>query len=39
VASEGPKYHEILIRLADEGAEIIVVGMAATVIQGVLVTT
>jgi len=28
VASEEPKYHEILIRLADEGVEIIVVGMA-----------
>ncbi len=39
MASEEPKYHEILIRLADEGVEVIVVGMAAAVIQGVPVTT
>lgn len=29
-----PKYHEILLRLADAGVEAIVVGMAAAVIQG-----
>jgi hypothetical protein len=29
-----PKYHEILLRLADAGVEVIVVGMAAAVIQG-----
>lgn len=29
-----PKYHEILIRLADAGVEAIVVGMASAVIQG-----
>lgn len=34
-----PKYHEILIRLADGGVEVIVVGMAAAVLQGVPVTT
>ena len=39
MASDDPKYHEILIRLADEGVEVIVVGMAAAVIQGVPVTT
>jgi hypothetical protein len=30
-----PKYHEILLRLADAHVEAIVVGMAAAVIQGV----
>ena len=39
VASIEPKYHEILIRLADEGVEAIVVGMAAAVMQGVPITT
>jgi hypothetical protein len=39
VASVEPKYHEILIRLADEGVEVIVVGMAAAVLQGVPLTT
>lgn len=29
-----PKYHEILLRLADAGVEAMVVGMAAAVIQG-----
>jgi hypothetical protein len=29
-----PKYHEILLRLADARVEAIVVGMAAAVIQG-----
>ncbi|MDX2053832.1 MAG: hypothetical protein SFV15_15635 [Polyangiaceae bacterium] len=33
--SSGPKYQEILIRLADAEVESIVVGMAAAVIQGV----
>jgi hypothetical protein len=35
VAPSEPKYHEILIRLADAGVEAIVVGMASAVIQGV----
>jgi len=35
VASEEPKYHEILLRLADAGVESIVVGMVAAVLQGV----
>jgi hypothetical protein len=39
VPSVEPKYHEILARLADEGVEVIVVGMAAAVLQGVPVTT
>jgi hypothetical protein len=39
VASVEPKIHEILVRLADEGVEVIVVGMAAAVLQGVPVTT
>jgi hypothetical protein len=39
VASEGPKYHEILLRLVDAGVETIVVGMAAAVLQGVPLTT
>ena len=39
MASEEPNYHEILIRLANEGVEIIVVGMAAAVLQGVPATT
>lgn len=36
---EEPKFHEILIRLADAGVDAIVVGMAAAVLQGVPVTT
>jgi hypothetical protein len=39
VASEDPQYHEILIRLADEGVEVIVVGMVAAVLQGVPLMT
>lgn len=39
VPSVEPNYHKILIRLADEGVEVIVVGMAAAVLQGVPVTT
>ena len=39
MASVEPKYHEILIRLADAGVEVIVVGMAAAVLQGVPMTT
>lgn len=39
MASREPKIHEILVRLADEGVEVIVVGMAAAVLQGVPVTT
>lgn len=39
MASEEPKYHEILYRLGDAGVEAIVVGMAAAVIQGVPATT
>lgn len=39
MASVEPKYHEILVRLVDEGVEVIVVGMAAAVLQGVPVTT
>lgn len=34
MALNEPKYHEILLRLADAGVEAIVVGMAAAVIQG-----
>jgi hypothetical protein len=39
VESEGPQYRKILLRLADEGVEAIVVGMAAAIIQGVPTTT
>ena len=39
MASVEPKFHEILLKLADEGVEVIVVGMAAAVLQGVPVTT
>jgi len=39
VGPEEPKYHEILSRLADAGVEVIVVGMAAAVLQGVPVAT
>lgn len=39
MASVQPQFHEILTRLADEGVEVIVVGMAAAVLQGVPVTT
>lgn len=39
MASEGPRYHEILQRLADEGVEAIVVGMVAAAVQGVPTTT
>jgi hypothetical protein len=35
VQSAEPKYHEILLRLADAGVEAVVVGMAAGVLQGV----
>jgi hypothetical protein len=39
VPSEGPQYRQILLRLADEGVEAIVVGMPAAIIQGVPTTT
>ena len=39
MASEEPKFDEILIRLADKGVDVIVVGMAAAVIQGVPTST
>src|SRR6185503_16897563 len=39
VESESPQYRQILLRLADEGVEAIVVGMAAAIIQGVPTTT
>jgi hypothetical protein len=39
VASEEPRYHEILNRLADGGVEVVVVGMAAAVLQGVSLAT
>lgn len=39
MVSKAPEVHEILIRLADEGVEAIVVGMMAAVIQGVPTTT
>ena len=39
MASVDPKYHEILLRLADEGVDVIVVGMTAAVLQGVPLTT
>ncbi len=39
MASEEPKFDEILIRLADQGVDVIVVGMAAAVIQGVPAST
>jgi hypothetical protein len=39
VASEEPKFDEILIRLADHGVDVIVVGMTAAVIQGVPAST
>jgi hypothetical protein len=35
VQSAQPKYHEILLKLADAGVEAVVVGMAAGVLQGV----
>ena len=34
MASE-PQFHEILLRLTDSGVEVIVVGMAAAILQGV----
>ena len=37
--SESPQYRKILLRLADEGVEVIVVGMAAAILQGVPTTT
>lgn len=37
--SESPQYRQILLRLADEGVELIVVGMAAAILQGVPTTT
>jgi hypothetical protein len=39
VESENPQYHKILLRLADEKVELIVVGMAAAILQGVPTTT
>ena len=39
MASEEPRYHEILNRLADGGVEVVVVGMAAAVLQGVPLAT
>jgi len=39
VESESPQYRKILLRLADEGVEVIVVGMAAAILQGVPTTT
>jgi hypothetical protein len=39
VPSESPQYHEILKRLADEGVNVIVVGMVSAVLQGVPVMT
>lgn len=39
MVSEEPKFDEILIRLADQGVDVIVVGMAAAVIQGVPAST
>ena len=37
--SENPQYRKILLRLADEGVEVIVVGMAAAILQGVPTST
>lgn len=34
-----PQYHQILLRLADEGVEFIGVGMVAAILQGVPLTT
>jgi hypothetical protein len=39
VVSDTPRFDEILIRLADEGVDLVVVGMVAAVIQGVPATT
>ena len=39
VESESPQYRKILLQLADEGVEVIVVGMAAAILQGVPTTT
>jgi len=39
VESENPQYRKILLRLADEGVEVIVVGMAAAILQGVPTST
>ena len=39
MASEEPKFHEILNRLVDEQVEVVVVGMAAAVLQGVPLST
>jgi len=39
VESESPQFGKILLRLADEGVELIVVGMAAAILQGVPATT
>ena len=36
---ESPQYRKILLRLADEGVEVIVVGMAAGILQGVPTAT
>ena len=37
--SENLQYRKILLRLADEGGEVIIVGMAAAILQGVPTTT
>jgi len=34
-----PRYHEILLRLADEGVEFVGVGMVSAILQGVPLTT
>ena len=39
VETGNPQYRKILLRLADEGVELIVVGMAAAILQGVPTTT
>jgi hypothetical protein len=39
MASDNPQYHDILIRLSDEGVESIIVGMVAAVLQGVPMMT
>lgn len=39
MASVEPRFHEIIIRLADANVDVIVVGMAAAVLQGVPMTT
>ena len=34
-----PQYHQILLRLADEGVDFIGVGMVSAILQGVPLTT